>query len=76
MQTSSSTTLSYDEAVEAYYRLHRVEGAIDEAINQPGRGASFRDQDGWRLRNINGDLAYVLDSGEFGGLADLPVIDD
>jgi hypothetical protein len=63
--------LSYGEAVETYFRLLESEGHPASMISQPGEGASYREDNGWRLRNVNGDLAYVLDSGELGDLADL-----
>jgi hypothetical protein len=62
--------LSYGEAVDKYFALLRAEGHT--IIDQPGESSSYREADGWRLRNIRGDLAYVLDSGEFGDLSDLP----
>jgi hypothetical protein len=62
--------LSYGDAVTTYYRLLESEGHT--IIDQPGESSSYREADGWRLRNIRGDLAYVLDSGELGDLRDLP----
>jgi hypothetical protein len=62
--------LSYGDAVATYFRLLEEEGHT--IIDQPGESASYREQDGWRLRNIRGDLAYVLDNGELGDLRDLP----
>jgi hypothetical protein len=66
--------LSYGEAVGLYYELLEAEGHT--VIDQPGKDDSYREGDGWRFRNIRGDLAYVLDSGELGDLRDLPVVDD
>jgi hypothetical protein len=72
---SAAAELSYGEAVDAYYRL--LEDAGQTMIEQPGQAASYRVKNGWRFRNIRGDLAYVLDSGEFGDLRDLePEPDD
>jgi hypothetical protein len=69
-KTMQAAELSYGEAVELYYKLLEAEGRT--LIDQPGESASYRERDGWRFRNIRGDLAYVLDSGELGDLTDLP----
>jgi hypothetical protein len=65
--------LPYGDAVERYYELLKAEGYT--MIDIPGEGTSYREGDGWRLRNVRGDLAYVLDSGQLGDLRDLPVDD-